>query len=196
MADVVQKEISFPIIPESINEETRNYLLRMQEILREVSLGASYLSAVTLQEFSADGAGFLDEDDMASDSDKAVNSEQGTKAYIDAQIALFDGDVPTNLDSESNAMLKAHAYLTQTAGYVTAWTETQNSAWLRGYVHTTDDPAGAGVNVHSNAGVNAWPGVSFFVGNGKYFEITHINQTPTIIWTPQIVGGAAPIDQD
>lgn len=142
---------------------------------------------------------FKDEDDMASNSATAVSSQQALKAYVDAQIAAnktIGGD-PTTDDSESQPMAKAHAYLTQTAGFVTAWTASQNTAALNGYVGTTDDPAGAGTQVAMNSSANnARPFVSFFVGSGKYFELTHSTVAVTITWTPSISGGGAPIDQD
>lgn len=96
MVDVVQKEISFPIIPVSVDPELEAYLLRIEEILREVSLGESHFTSVALQEFSADGAGFKDEDDMASDSDKAASSQQAIKAHVAAAIAGLSFDEYTD----------------------------------------------------------------------------------------------------
>lgn len=108
-----------------------------------------------------------------------------------------DGDDPNNVDSESNAMLKAHAYLAQTSGFVNAFIDNDENA-LSGYVGNTNNPAGAGTLIARNTVVgNAAndPFIFLFVGNGKYFEIVAVG-TPTIIWTPLVSGGAAPIDQD
>lgn len=145
-----------------------------------------------------------DEDNMTSNSATHAATQQSIKAYADAIAAAataaiaaaIAGDVPTPNDSESNAMVKAHAYLAQTSGYVTAWTEAQNSNWLRGYVGITNDPAGAGTNADSSAHATGYPSITFFVGKGKYFEVTHDSQTVTIIWTPLVSGGEAPVDQD
>ena len=102
-----------------------------------------------------------------------------------------------NNDSEANAMLKAHAYLVQTAGFVSAWVPTNTSGQLTGYIGTTTDPAGENTPAAialNDSGTD--PFIYFFVPNGQYFEITQATQTPTIKWTPLVSGGAAPVDQD
>ncbi len=108
-----------------------------------------------------------------------------------------DGDVPTANDSEPTAMLKDHAYLTQTSGFVDAIINSTSNA-VQGFVGTTNDPAGAGTNVqHQRSNAAASDScIHFFVGNGKYFEIVAAGDTPTIYWTPLVAGGGAPIDQD
>ncbi len=108
----------------------------------------------------------------------------------------IDGDTPTANDSDSNAMAKAHAYLAQTSGFVSAWVEINTTATLSGFVDNTADPAGAGTKVALATASAREPFVFFFVPNGLYFELTHASQTVTIIWTPLISGGSAPVDQD
>ena len=121
------------------------------------------------------------------------------KKYVDDQIAAIqdaDGDDYTVNDSESNAMLKSHAYLTQTSGFVSAIIiNTINT--IQAYVGTTNDPAGAGTLVQQQGANIAYgdASVQFFVANGKYFEIAS-GSTPIILWTPLAVSGAAPVDQD
>lgn len=136
--------------------------------------------------------GFLDEDAMGSDAADKVASQQSIKTRIASQTG---GDVPTLNDSESNAMLKAHAYLAQTSGFVNAFNTGTGNNKL--FVHTTNDPAGAGTKVDEWEGDAAADkgGMFTFVANGKYFEVTS-GGTPTILWTPLVTGGAAPIDQD
>ncbi len=95
MADEVTREISFPGIPQGIDDELKDYLLRMEEIIREIGIGASYLSDVTLQRFSTEGDGFKDEDDLVSDSDTAALSQQSAKAYIDAQDTALNAALVT-----------------------------------------------------------------------------------------------------
>lgn len=107
----------------------------------------------------------------------------------------LDGDAPTNLDSEFDAMLKAHAYLAQTAGFVNAFYEITTTNPLFSYVGSTNDPEGAGTLVSNSLTDNKKPGVFLFVAKGKYFEIVTPGD-PTITWTPLITGGDAPIDQD
>ena len=120
------------------------------------------------------------------------------KKYVDDNKPI--GDNPTLNDSESNAMLVAHAYLTQTAGFVGVTRFNQSSVVrVSGYVGTTTDPAGAGLLVANDRddGADDESGLNFFVAKGKYFEIVHSGGgTSTINWTPLISGGGAPIDQD
>lgn len=67
------------------------------------------LTAPVLNGDLSAGSGFLDEDNMASDSDTAVASQQSIKAYVDAQITAqdldFQGDsggaLSIDLDSET-----------------------------------------------------------------------------------------------
>lgn len=143
--------------------------------------------------YETTNGGFLDEDAMGSDAANKVASQQSIKAYIATQIA---GDVPTINDSESNAMLKSHAYLTQTSGFVDVIILNTTNA-IQFYVGTTNDPLGAGTltaQQRSNS-ASSDSHINSFVANGKYFEIVS-SSIPTIYWTPLVSGGAAPIDQD
>jgi hypothetical protein len=135
-----------------------------------------------------------DSSEMASNAAPTEDEGIVNKKFVDDSIK---GDAPTANDSEANAMLKAHAYLAQTSGFVTAFLTNSGNA-LAGYVGATDDPAGAGTQVGSCQGDGGTedPFLSFFVGSGKYFEITISAGTPTITWTPLVSGGGAPIDQD
>ena len=111
--------------------------------------------------------------------------------------SIPSGDNPTANDSESNPMLKSHAYLTQTAGFVNAFMNSTDVNWLEAYVGTTSDPYGAGIKIDASRNLESGAfNVSFFVAKGKYFELRHVNQVLTINWTPLIAGGGAPIDQD
>lgn len=125
----------------------------------------------------------------------SVDAGVANKKYVDDTVPT--GDNPVLVDSESNTMLKDQAYLTQTAGYVTSFII--NSAGLiRGFVGNTTNPAGAGVEVNRcqiNDAVGD-PSIAFFIGNGKYFEITATSGTPVITWTPLVSSGGNPIDQD
>jgi hypothetical protein len=46
MADEIRKEITFPLIPKDANDETRRYLLRLEEVIREVFSGPSYSTLI------------------------------------------------------------------------------------------------------------------------------------------------------
>ncbi len=156
--------------------------------------------------YETTNGGFLDEDDMASAATAAdkVCSQQSIKAYVDTTTAARQpvGTVPTLNDSEANAMLKAHAYRTQGAGWVTAFTPAAAQGTdLKGYVDTDSNPASGGQLMgHVSSENNDRQFISFSVGfessTGIFFEITHTNQNPTITWTPLEVGTGAPIDQD
>ncbi len=103
------------------------------------------------------------------------------------------GGEPTDNDSDTNAMLVAHAYFAQTPGFVTARAIGIGSTTLFGFVDDTSDPAGVGHEVAYNKTVNTGqPFVGFFVAKGLYFELT--GPASKITWTPLVRGGAAPID--
>ena len=123
-----------------------------------------------------------------------VNSSAVSSSH-DYKLAKLVGEAATADDSESNAMLKSHAYLAQTAGFVTVFASTDNRMQL--YVGATNDPAGAGTLVNESHATNTDRiNVHAFVPNGRYFEVTLSSETPTIIWTGMVNGGAKPVDQD
>ncbi len=139
----------------------------------------------------ADGAVF------STSAAPSVDAGVANKKYVDDNIS--PGDVPVSVDSDSQTMAKAHAYLAQTSGFVTAWMQTTDTNAIKGYVGTTNNPAGAGTQVAENrvsdgVGMNGF--VSFYVPDGKYFELTQTTVVLTIIWTPYVTGGGNPIDQD
>ena len=141
--------------------------------------------------------GTLDDDSMATADDTTLATSESITAYVDASVG---GDDPTPNDSTPAAMEKAHAYLTQTSGFVTAYAALNTGDPMIGYVDTDDNPAAGGVVVArtelSDGDGTDQPFFSFFVGSGKYFEITLDTVAVTIHWTPLVTGGAAPIDQD
>jgi len=131
------------------------------------------------------GTAVLDEDDMDSDSATQLTTQQSQKAYIATQIAtreLVQGI--SNLDSEGNVMLKSHAYLAVVDGYVSAIAETMDDdEYLKGYIHSTNNPAGAGTmlqEVESSDVVTA-KSIYFAVPAGWYFEVT-CDDTVVIYW--------------
>jgi hypothetical protein len=144
----------------------------------------------------------LASDGTIKDGAVAVTQSQGdnstkvaTTEYADASAP--DGDIPVTVDSEANPLEETHAYLTQSTGFVTAWA-VEDSSPLTGYVGITDDPFGAGMLVAQTQGTTAGadPFISFFVANGKYFEIRITADNVFITWTPFVTGGGNPIDQD
>lgn len=133
------------------------------------------------------GSAFLDEDGLTSDSATKLASQQSIKAYIDAQIAALAFGAISNTDDDNNAMLKAHAYLANQDGFVTAVMSSSGANSISGYVHSSNDPAESGVLVQRNsctiAGIQA--SVSFRVQKGQYFEITDgSSYNPGIYWFP------------
>jgi len=105
----------------------------------------------------------------------------------------------TTLDSENNTMVKAHAYLAATNGWVFAYdTDTDTGESLYVYVGTTTDPAGAGdlIQASEAAGINMTQSVCAAVAKGEYFEVrTDSGGTPVIRW--KSAGTLSkPVDQD
>ncbi|MHC4891351.1 MAG: hypothetical protein ACYTEO_18005, partial [Planctomycetota bacterium] len=119
------------------------------------------------------------------------------KYVVDAFAASVTMSLYTQEDSDTNNMLKAHAYLAVTDGFVVVVDATGAAGQgLKGYVHSTNDPAGAGTLVQSvdRPGLNDDISISFQVGSGEYFEITS-GDTPSILWK-SLGTLQKPIDQD
>lgn len=136
--------------------------------------------------YETSNGGFLDEDAMGSNAANKVASQQSIKAYIDAQIAAYVTlSAYTDEDSESNAMLKSHAYKAATDGWVTAYSLLSDSGEaMILYVGSTDDPVGAGdiIQAQESAAANNEISVGGFVAKDEYFEITNDNADTTILW--------------
>ena len=132
---------------------------------------------------------------LASSDAPTTDAMIANKKYVDDQLEPA-GDSPVNRDSNADVFVKAHAYLAQTFGWVTAYASNASANILRGYVGNTDDPAGVGSQAQVAQTDSKLPSIAFPVASGKYFEITLDVQNVTIRWTPLIAGGAAPIDQD
>ncbi len=134
--------------------------------------------------------------------DPAAAQDAATKASTAAAIvtaiaANVSFSAYTNEDSETNALLKDHAYEAQTDGFVVAYVlQGVNARKLRAYVGLTDDPAGAGVLVGAQEpDGDADISISFPVAAGEFFEITYDTGTPTIRW--KSMGALSkPVDQD
>jgi hypothetical protein len=137
-----------------------------------------------------------DDSQTATSGAPTFTTSIANKAYVDL-MSDPEGDDPNSLDSNGDAMVKAQAYLTQTSGFVTAWTNTNSINPIIGYVDTDSDPVTGGTVVgECGSNVSLKTFISFFVGNGKYFEITQTGADVNITWTPLILGGGLPVDQD
>ena len=145
-------------------------------------------------------------DDGASQTTSAApgaDAELANKKYIDDQIAAAIAasvtlSAYTNQDSESNVMLKAHAYQAQSAGWVSAYDlDIEATTDLKIYVGLDDNPAGTGdlIQVIGNKGVGGIPAsVSAFVAEGEYFEVTI--DGPAVIRWKSMGTLSRPVDQD
>ena len=103
------------------------------------------------------------------------------------------------VDSEDNTLIKAHAYLAGSDGFVVAHGRGASNQFLNLYIGGTDDPAGAGtlVSQADSQDTNGKINVSFAVASGEYFELTSDMslEGPAIIW--RSVGTLSkPVDQD
>lgn len=163
---------------------------------------------VTLRTGSAPTAvtdkGFVYVKDVSAKAELFYRDEDGNEIQITSGGALNEtnintGGTATLNDSESNAMVKSHAYLAQTAGFVGSFFSGGAQVSIFGYIGSTDDPAGAGTRVQASdltGAAGGRPNVFFFVPSGQYFEIVAGAGDLRIVWTPLVSGGAAPIDQD
>ena len=140
-------------------------------------------------------ATLADASTLATSAAPTADAEIAPKKYVDDQLAF---SAFTTNDSESNVMLKAHAYLAVTDGFVNAIVSlSANSDQLQGFVGSTDDPAGAGsqIGVQEASKNSQSAGISFPVAAGEFFEITVPTNNPTIWWKSR--GPLSnPIDQD
>ena len=125
-----------------------------------------------------------------------VDAGVANKKYVDDSFVFGEY---SREDDEANNMLKAHAYLANQSGIVTAKMEAGAAGHvIRGFIGSTDDPAGAGdviarQQVHG-AGYDAT--ITFPVASGKYFEITDSSAAePVIYWHP-LGTLVKPTDQD
>lgn len=135
---------------------------------------------------------------LATSGAPAADAQIANKKYVDDLIASeVTASAYTDEDSDTNAMLKAHAYLAATDGWVFA-TDTGLDAGesLSVYVGASDDPAGAGdlIQVQESGGTDRAQSVCALVAEGEYFEVTS-DKTPTIRWK-SIGTLSKPVDQD
>ena len=112
-----------------------------------------------------------------------ADAQIANKKYVDDQLAF---SAYTDEDSNTDAMLKAHAYKAATDGYVSAYvTQTNNDEPIKGYVNTSGNPADSENNLikqSSDSGSGAIKSIGFWVAKDEYFEITQATDTPVIKW--------------
>ena len=161
------------------------------------TISLARISNLTTTQFATN---VVDTDDtLAADSDTRLVSQSAVKSYIAAQVAAsVTMSAYTTDDSESNAMLKSHAYLAQTDGFVAVQSsDVDFGEFMRLYVDTDSDPVTGGnlvaeyQSAHNdiNASINGW------VASGEYFEVTFDGDAPTIYWK-SLGALVAPVDQD
>lgn len=140
---------------------------------------------------------------LATSGAPAADAQIVNKKYVDDQIAAYIASevtlsAYTDEDSESNTMLKSHAYLAATDGCAYAYVTNENTKFLRGYVGATDDPVGAGDMIDQSYSItgSARAGVAMEVAEGEYFEVTYDgSNTPVIRWKSRGTL-SKPVDQD
>ena len=105
----------------------------------------------------------------------------------------------TNLDSESNVLLKSHAYQAATDGFVDAFVTTSGVGQaINIYVGSTDNPAGEGTLIqrHAQDTTGNVLNVSARVAKDEYFEVTTTSTNAVTINWKSIGTLSNPIDQD
>jgi len=109
----------------------------------------------------------------------------------------------TDEDSNSDAILKSHAYLAATDGKVYATSECDNGQNVIVYVETAtqygidSDPTAGGdiIEYSESSATDIWCSVSAEVAKGEYFEITSAGTIPAIHWK-SFGTLSKPVDQD
>ena len=126
------------------------------------------------------------------------NQDAANKAYVDGKGLV---QAISNLDSESNAIIKDHAYLAQVDGFVYAEDDLNSvtNISLQGFIDSTNDPAGAGTRVgfqeHTTGSATpSFHSIYFAVPAGWYFEVI-ASGNPIIRWQSKDTD-SKPIDQD
>lgn len=119
------------------------------------------------------GTAVLDEDNMASDSDKKLSTQQSIKAYIDAQIAAV-GSLFGIWASKSNDT----SYLAATDGFVLAYSALGNQPHVVGY--TDGNNPAATVRTRSFIQLNnpCYATITMPVRKGDYWKVTGA----TVVW--------------
>ncbi len=125
-----------------------------------------------------------------------ADASVSNKKYVDDNTD-FGFSAYTTQDSESNTLLKAHAYKAQTDGMVIVFDTLLSGEDFKGFVGATNDPAGAGTQVMiSGDGASATYTGTFFVQKDAFFEVTTDQSgNPSIRWM-SIGTLSKPIDQD
>jgi len=143
-----------------------------------------------------------DSSQMATSAAPTADADLANKKYVDDQIAAYIASevtlsAYTDEDSDSNTLVKAHAYLAATGGevYVRCALAT-NGNNVKGYIGATTDPAGAGTLIQTQEAAKNSDTKSFCmsVGESQYFEIT-TPDSPIILWRSRGTL-SKPVDQD
>jgi len=139
--------------------------------------------------------------DLEHMSANSVDSDQYVDGSIDpahiGTILTAFSSTSVN-DSDGSAMLKDHAYLAQTDGFVTVYiTLTNNEDRVYLDIDDDDNPAADSIvrlGQEADAATSE-KSVSSIIPNGMYFEVTCSTGTPTINWI-SIGTETKPADQD
>lgn len=150
---------------------------------------------------ASDVAVIPDGSELATSGAPTADADIANKKYVDDEVAdKTGGDAAVANDSDGNSFLKSHAYLAQTAGFVSSYIVSNTITELAGWIDTDSNPITGGQKVgRADGGATAiQPDIYFYVPNGQYFEITASvsDADLRIYWTPLETGGAAPVDQD
>ena len=123
---------------------------------------------------SVSGTAVLDEDDMSTDSDTQIATQQSIKAYIDAQIAGI-GSLLGSWTTRSSGT----TYLAATDGFVCAWSNAANST-IKGFTDSSTPPTTQRVgNFGDAAAFNH--GLTMPVKKGDYWKVTG---AASVYWLP------------
>lgn len=130
----------------------------------------------------ANSLSVLDEDNLVSDGDTVLATQQSIKAYIDAQIATVVLGVWNDRDDDGSgdAVIKDTVYQAATDGFVMAYMNT--NAIIEGLTDSSTPPTT--IRVKDNGGQNTagqWSSITFPVKSGDYWKVTNANN---VFWMP------------
>lgn len=148
---------------------------------------------------ASDVAVLPDGSELATSGAPTADADIANKKYVDDQ--LLTGIVfsaYTDEDSETNAMLKAHAYKAATTGFVTAFVSSSAvGQGMNAYVGLTDNPEGARDLVQSQSNTaEGYFQASFPVAKDEYFELTTTSANAITIRWKSVGTLSKPVDQD
>ncbi len=122
--------------------------------------------------------------ETATNAAPSSDKDLSNKKYVDDQVDTKNFSAYTSEDDEGQTILKDHAYLANSDGFITATVNFGGGDILILYIDDDSDPPSAAlVSFQQEAdAATSWKSVFAAVKSGQYFEITSTTGTPAIKW--------------